>query len=223
MKLLYTDANLEIPRQNLETQWQTREGHTHNAASTSRLKACSLTNGLADDIPIRNRYSALNIVSDESEREEIIEVERPPPPPVTKQKKPKKVKEANNARDKATTRIPTITKSQSEEHAKDTQERLAEKKQRITKTTDNYAKTQDVKHYTKPTLATKPDAVIIQWGTNDIKNIMPEKVSESMLDLGKDIKQDCGNAELIFSTIITRTDVLSLNAKTNSLLDKICS
>ena len=37
------------------------------------------------------------------------------------------VKEAYNSRDKATTRRPTITKSQSEDHAKDTQERQAEK------------------------------------------------------------------------------------------------
>ena len=79
-----------------------------------------------------------------------------------------------------------------------------------------------MKYYTKQTLATKPDAVIIHVGTNDIKNSSPEKVAESMLDLGKDIKQDCGKVELIFSTIITRTDVLSLNAKINcynSLLD----
>ena len=64
------------------------------------------------------------------------------------------------------------------------------------------AKTQDMKHYTKPTLVTNPDAVIIHVRTNDIKNSTPEKVAESMLDLGKDIKQNCGNVELIFSTII---------------------
>ena len=29
IKLLYTDANSEIPRQNVETQWQTKEGHIH--------------------------------------------------------------------------------------------------------------------------------------------------------------------------------------------------
>ena len=62
-----------------------------------------------------------------------------------------------------------------------------------------------LKHYTKPTLATKPDAVITHVGTNDIKNSTPEKGVESMPDLGKDIKQDCGNIELIFSTIITIT------------------
>ena len=46
------------------------------------------------------------------------------------------------------------------------------------------------------------------------------------MDLAKDIKQNCGNVELIFSTIVIRIDVLSLKAKIdryNSLLVKICS
>ena len=163
------------------------------------------------------------------------------------------MKEANNERDKATTRRLTITKNQSDDH---TQERQADKNYRTRKRpsvailgdsmikyldkrrlqhgvnkninirTFPGAKTQDMKHYTKPTLATNPDAVIIHVGTNDIKNSTPEKVAESMLDLGKDIKLNCGNVELIFSTIIIRTDVLSLKAKIdryNSLLEKICS
>ena len=73
IKLLYTDAYSEIPRQNLETQWQTKEGHTQNAARTSRLAVCCLNNSLAEDIPTSNRYSALIV------RDEIIEVEPPPP------------------------------------------------------------------------------------------------------------------------------------------------
>jgi lysophospholipase L1-like esterase len=83
----------------------------------------------------------------------------------------------------------------------------------------------DMAHYVKPALMAKPDVVILHVGTNDIKNNSPEKVVQSICNLGKGIRKQQNKIDLILSSIITRNDDPSLATKVtkcNKLLNDLC-
>jgi hypothetical protein len=42
----------------------------------------------------------------------------------------------------------------------------------------------DMVHYVKPTLSTRPDEIILHIGTNDLKNKSPDMLAQSVVNLG---------------------------------------
>ena len=78
------------------------------------------------------------------------------------------------------------------------------------------ARIDDMKHYAVPTLATKPNTLIVHIGTNDLRNNTPSNLLSSLEDLGEMIMQYTNkNTNLIWSEIITRTDDPTLTNKVN--------
>ena len=88
------------------------------------------------------------------------------------------------------------------------------------------ATTNDLTYYVKPTLKTQPNNVVIHVGTNDLKKGSPENVINSLVKLGKSITQDLESVNLIFSSVITRTDDSNMTEKVkqyNNMLIEVCS
>ena len=78
------------------------------------------------------------------------------------------------------------------------------------------ARIDDMKHYAVPTLATKPNTLIVHIGTNDLRNNTPSNLLSSLEGLGEMIMQYTNkNTNLIWSEIITRTDDPTLTNKVN--------
>ncbi|XP_028419141.1 uncharacterized protein LOC114544845 [Dendronephthya gigantea] len=74
-----------------------------------------------------------------------------------------------------------------------------------------------MKHYVIPTLNTKPDKIIMHIGTNDLHNTTPEKLLQSINDLGKIITQQNKGISIAWSEIITRKDDQNLADKMNDI------
>jgi hypothetical protein len=84
---------------------------------------------------------------------------------------------------------------------------------------------EEMKHYMVPTLATNPDKLIVHIGTNDLHKTTTSNLIRSMESLGKSIKDQDNNIDLIWSEIITRSDDHKLADKVNIVnkeLNKLC-
>ena len=69
-----------------------------------------------------------------------------------------------------------------------------------------------MKDYIKPTIARKPDMVILHTGTNDLKsNQNPSDIANEIINLTKDIK--ISGTEVSLSSLIPRGDRLSVKVK----------
>ena len=74
------------------------------------------------------------------------------------------------------------------------------------------ATTQGMKDYIKPTIARKPDMVILWTWTNDLNNNQnPSDTANKIISLAENIK--IGGAEVSISFLITRGDRLSEKGK----------
>ena len=89
------------------------------------------------------------------------------------------------------------------------------------------ATTADMEHYLQPSLATKPKAIILHVGTNDLKNSSSARnVAEKIAGLGNMIATNPPNASVTTSAITQRSDEESLKRKVKDctkVLKKICN
>ena len=85
------------------------------------------------------------------------------------------------------------------------------------------ATTQDVKDYIKPTISRKPEMVILNIGTNDLKsNQNPSDIANGIVNLAKNIKNSGTEASISF--LIPRGDRLSEKGKkVNKELQEKCT
>ena len=84
----------------------------------------------------------------------------------------------------------------------------------------------DMFHYVRPTVSTRPDEIILHIGTNDLKNKSPETFARSVVNLGNSIKRENNEIKLTLSSIINRSDDAFLEEKVkqyNELLVDLCS
>ena len=63
----------------------------------------------------------------------------------------------------------------------------------------------DMFHYVRPTVSTRPDEIILHIGTNDLKTKSPETFAESVVNLGNSIKRENNEIKLTLSSIINRS------------------
>ena len=100
-------------------------------------------------------------------------------------------------------------------------------KQRVTVRSFPGATTADMEHYLQPSLATKPKAIILHVGTNDLKNSSSARnVAEKIVDLGNMIATNSPNTSVTISAITQRSDEESLKRKVkdcNKVLKKFCN
>lgn len=76
------------------------------------------------------------------------------------------------------------------------------------------AKNADMEHYLQPSLATKPKAIILHVGTNDMKNSSTARdVAEKIVNLGNMIATNSPNTSVTISAITQRLDEESLARK----------
>ena len=80
-----------------------------------------------------------------------------------------------------------------------------------------------MKDYIKPTIARKPDLVILHTGTNDLKsNQNPSDIANEIINLVKNIK--ISETEVSISSLIPRGDRLSEKGKkVNKELEEKCT
>ena len=85
------------------------------------------------------------------------------------------------------------------------------------------ATTQDMKDYIKPTIARKPDLVILHTGTNDLKsNQNPSDIANEIINLAKNIK--ISRTKVSISSLIPRGDRLfEKGKKVNKELEEKCT
>ena len=78
-------------------------------------------------------------------------------------------------------------------------------------------------HYVKPSIAKKPERIILHCGTNDLKNVKKpaEEITNNIIDLAKEVKWE--EIEIVVSTLTAREDKLKEKAsKVNTLLEERC-
>ena len=85
------------------------------------------------------------------------------------------------------------------------------------------ATTQGMKDYIKPTIARKPDMVILHTGTNDLKsNQNPSDIANEIINLAKNIK--ISRTKVSISSLISRGDRLfEKGKKVNKELEEKCT
>ena len=72
------------------------------------------------------------------------------------------------------------------------------------------AKTQDIKDYIKPTIARKPDVVILHAGINDLKsNQNPSDIASEIISLAKNVM--ISGTVVSISSLIPRDFQISIN------------
>eukprot|EP00111_Clytia_hemisphaerica_P008186 TCONS_00023863-protein len=102
--------------------------------------------------------------------------------------------------------------------------KLSNKSNKVVVKTFPGAKVDCMKHYIKPTLDKKPDAVIIHCGTNDLKLKEPEDIAENIIGLTKMVSEESKETCILVSGIIPRGDDLNRNVKkVNEILQKKCN
>ena len=67
-------------------------------------------------------------------------------------------------------------------------------------------KTDDMESHIKPTFKNKLERIIIDCGTNDLKNSRPQSVAENILSLAKSSQEE--NNPVLVSSIVPRKDHL---------------
>ena len=89
------------------------------------------------------------------------------------------------------------------------------------------ATTADMAHYLQPSLAAKPNAIILHVEPNDLKNSSSGRnVTERVVDLGNMIATNSPNTSVTISTITQRSDEESLKRKVkdcNKVLKTFCN
>ena len=85
------------------------------------------------------------------------------------------------------------------------------------------ATTQDMKDYVKPTIARKPDLIILHTGTNDLKGSQaPTDIADNIINLAKSIKSS--DTKVSISSLIPRGDRLcEKGKKVNEILQEKCT
>ena len=75
------------------------------------------------------------------------------------------------------------------------------------------ASVNDMFDYIQPTIRQHPEHIILHVGTNDLKNSNPRKVAEKIVDLGSLVETESPNTKVTISSLLTRSDDLSLASK----------
>ncbi|PFX23703.1 hypothetical protein AWC38_SpisGene11748 [Stylophora pistillata] len=100
-------------------------------------------------------------------------------------------------------------------------------KRRVTVRSFPGATTADMEHYLQPSLATKPKAIILHVGTNDLKNLSTARdVAEKIVDVGNMIATNSPNTSVTISAMTQRLDEESLTRKVkdcNKVLKTFCN
>ena len=88
------------------------------------------------------------------------------------------------------------------------------------------ASTADMQDFVKPVIRKKPTKAILHVGTNDAAGrAKPNQISKKIVDLAKNVNSQGSSIKIAISSIIHRSDDLSLNAKIcqiNENLKKSC-
>ena len=66
------------------------------------------------------------------------------------------------------------------------------------------ARTSDTSHYLKPTLTKQPELIVMHVGTNDIGELPPHPIADSIVDLTREIVKS-SDSKVIVSEVITRS------------------
>lgn len=77
----------------------------------------------------------------------------------------------------------------------------------------------DMVHYVKPTLERNPDELIIHVGTNDLVSKDAETVIKEMTNLASQVRSQCSNTKITFSSIIARNDEKVCDSKVQKVND----
>ena len=75
------------------------------------------------------------------------------------------------------------------------------------------ASVNDMFDYIQTTIRQHPEHIILHVGTNDLKYSNPRKVAEKIVDLGYLAETDSPNTKVTISSLLTRSDDLSLASK----------
>ena len=78
------------------------------------------------------------------------------------------------------------------------------------------AETDDVESHIKPTLRIKPEHIINNCETNDLKNNTPQSIVDNILSLAKLIQQE--NNIVLVSSIVPRKDHLDKKGKEENII-----
>ena len=73
----------------------------------------------------------------------------------------------------------------------------------------------DMTDYIKPSLATKPNEIILHVGTNDIHSSSPKKIAEEIVSLRTKMKKEAPKRKVTISSLTTREDDESIIPKLN--------
>ena len=87
------------------------------------------------------------------------------------------------------------------------------------------ASTEDIEDYLKPLLRKESENLILHIGTNDLKMMEPDQLTDSILSLALQVESDSPNTSLSISAILPRkeADQLSENISLiNSSLKLLC-
>ena len=83
----------------------------------------------------------------------------------------------------------------------------------------------DMEDFIKPTTRKSPDKIILHVGTNDLKNSTPKVITDSILNMTTQIKEDSPNSMVGVSALLIRNDCPILATKVNqvnSTLENLC-
>ena len=87
------------------------------------------------------------------------------------------------------------------------------------------ARIEDREDYLRPLLRKEPEEIILDIGTNNIRDESPRMVGEGIVNLVTQIQQDSPSTHLAISSILPRSDNLELNDKVkeaNKILLSFC-
>ena len=87
------------------------------------------------------------------------------------------------------------------------------------------ASTEDIEDYLKPLLRKESENLILHIGTNDLKMMEPDQLTDSILSLALQVESDSPNTSLSISAILPRKEADQLNENVsliNSYLKLLC-
>ena len=79
----------------------------------------------------------------------------------------------------------------------------------------------DMTHYVKPTILTKPKHILLHVGTNDLQRKSPDLMISAVQKFGESIQEGSEGIELTLSEVITRNDDAMLANKVNIYSEKL--
>ena len=96
-----------------------------------------------------------------------------------------------------------------------------EKNERIYVKSFSGANVDQMKHYVKPTIEDKPDAIILQVGTNELRKKKNEvQIAEEIIGLAKSIEQE--KISITVSGLIAISDPFEERRRVNLILADMC-